>query len=181
MRILAEDTLAIVIDYQEKLVPVMHEKELLIQNTEKLIKGLNILNIPMIVTQQYTKGIGMTVEELRNAYGTEFLYHDKISFSCYEEEEIISRIKQYNKKNIILCGIEAHICVLQTLVDCIADNYNVILVEDCISSRRENDKKIAVTRAIKEGAFITTYESILFELTRKAGNDTFKSISRLIK
>ncbi len=181
MRILAEDTLAIVIDYQEKLVPVMHEKELLIKNTEKLIKGLNILEIPMIVTQQYTKGIGMTVEELRNAYGSEFLYHDKISFSCYEEEEIESQIKKYNKKNIILCGIEAHICVLQTLIDCIADNYNVILVEDCISSRRENDKKIAVKRAVKEGAVITTYESILFELTRKAGNDIFKSISRLIK
>lgn len=181
MRILAEDTLAIVIDYQEKLVPVMHEKELLIQNTEKLIRGLTILDVPMIVTQQYTKGIGMTVEELRNVYGTEFQYHDKLSFSCYEDEEIVSQIKKYKKKNIIVFGIEAHICVLQTVIDCIADGYHVVLIEDCISSRKENDKKIAVERARGEGAIISTYESILFELTRKAGSDIFKSISKLIK
>jgi nicotinamidase-related amidase len=181
MRILAEDTMAIVIDYQEKLVPVMSDKELLIHNTDILIRGLNILQIPMILTQQYTKGIGMTVEEIRKAYGETFVYHDKVSFSCCEDEDILAEIKKYKKKNIIIFGIEAHICVLQTVIDCLADKYNVIVIEDCISSRRINDKRVAIQRALAEGAIISTYESILFELVGKAGSDTFKSISKLIK
>ncbi len=181
MRILTEDTMALVIDYQEKLIPVMWEKEELLHNTEILLRGLNILEIPAIVSQQYTKGIGMTVGGIRSAFGEEFCYHDKITFSCYEDENIRAQIKELNRKNILICGIETHICVLQTAVDLIAEGYRVILIEDCISSRKKNDRKIALRRAAGEGALISTYESILFELTRKAGSDTFKSISKLIK
>lgn len=181
MRILAEDTLAIVIDYQERLIPVMQEKEALIHNTEILIKGLNTLHVPILVTQQYTKGIGMTVEEVQNSFNGEFQYNDKVTFSCYDDANILDQVKQYDKKNIILCGIEAHVCVLQTVIDFIAAGYNVVLIEDCISSRKENDKKIAIQRALIEGAILGTYESILFELTRKAGSDTFKAISKLVK
>lgn len=181
MRLLKEETMAIIIDFQEKLVPVMSNKEELISNTEKLIQGLEILQVPAVVTQQYTKGMGMTVEPLQNLYGDTFSYNDKITFSCYEDEAIAAKIKELNKKNIIICGIEAHICVLQTALDCIEAGYNVTIIEDCVSSRKYNDKKIALKRAEKEGAVISTYESVLFELTRMAGNDTFKQISKLIK
>jgi len=181
MRIKAEDTIALIVDFQEKLVPVIHENETLLHNTEVLMKGLQTLEIPMVVTQQYTKGIGMTVGSLQNVLGDAFSYLDKITFSCYEDEMIMNKIKSYQKKNIIICGIEAHICVLQTVIDCIAAGYQVIVVEDCISSRKENDKRIAMERMIQEGAILTTYESILFELTRKAGSDKFKAISKLIK
>jgi nicotinamidase-related amidase len=173
--------MAIIIDFQEKLVPVMDNKEELIHNTVTLIRGLEVLQVPMIVTQQYTKGIGMTVEPIRNALGEVFSYNDKLSFSCCEDENILSEIKKYNKKTIIICGIEAHICVLQTVIDCLTAGYQVIIVEDCVSSRKMNDKKIAIERAAAEGAIISTYESLLFELTRKAGSDTFKQISKLIK
>lgn len=181
MRILAEDTMALVIDFQERLVPVMDNKEPLIHNTEILLKGLQALNIPMVVTQQYTKGIGMTVPELAEVFGESFEYNDKVSFSCAEDEEIFAKVVDNGKKNIIVCGIEAHICVLQTVIDLIAKGYNVILVEDCVGSRKDSDRLVGIKRAIAEGAIPTTYESILFELTRVAKSDVFKQISKLIK
>jgi len=181
MRILAEDTLALVIDFQEKLMPVIDNRKQLIHNNEILIKGLQALNIPMVVTQQYTKGIGMTVSEISELYGESYEYYEKISFSCAEDETIAAKIEESGKKNIIVCGIEAHICVLQTIIDLIAKGYNVILVENCVGSRKESDRQVGIKRAIAEGAIPSTYESILFELTRVAKTDVFKQISKLIR
>lgn len=181
MRILAEDTLALVIDFQEKLVPVIDRKEELLHNTEILIKGLRTLNIPMLVTQQYTKGIGMTVPQIAELTGKPFTYNDKVTFSCADNKEIFARIRESCKKNIIVCGIEAHICVLQTIIDLIAKGYHVVLVEDCVGSRKESDRQTGIRRAIAEGAVPTSYEAILFELTRAAKTEVFKEISRLIK
>jgi nicotinamidase-related amidase len=181
MRILAQDTMALVIDFQERLVPVIKDNEELIHNAAILIKGLRTLGIPMIVTQQYTKGIGMTVPEIKEAVGEDFVDYDKVTFSCTDDESIMEQIEKIGKKNIIVCGMEAHICVLQSVVDLIGKGYHVILVEDCIGSRKEKDRAAAVLRASAEGAVIATYESILFELTRRAKTDEFKEISRLIK
>ncbi len=181
MRILAEDTMALIVDYQERLVPVMWNSKVLLQNSELLVKGLKALGIPMVISQQYTKGIGMTVPAIAEAAGEEFTYYDKLTFSCAEDNTILQRVLETGRKNIVLCGIEAHICVLQTAIDLLAKGFHVILVEDCISSRKENDRRIAVQRAAAEGAVITTYESLLFELTRVAKTEVFKKISNLIK
>lgn len=181
MRILAEDTMALIVDFQERLVPVIHNQEELLHNTEILMKGLQVLNIPMIVTQQYTKGIGMTVSSLSDVIGESFIFEDKLTFSCAQDETILGKIEATGRRNIIICGIEAHICVLQTVVDLLALGYNVILVEDCVGSRKESDRLIGIKRALMEGAIPTSYESILFELTRVAKTDVFKEISRLIK
>lgn len=182
MRIINEDTMALVIDFQERLVPVIHSNSELLHNTEILIRGLRTLNIPMLVTQQYTKGIGMTVPSLIDATGKEnFTYYDKLYFSCADDEEIMKAIEKTGRKNIIICGIEAHICVLQTVIDLIDKGYHVILVEDCIGSRKARDREVALKRAVTEGAMLTTYEAILFELTRVAKTEQFKEISRLIK
>ena len=181
MRILAEDTMALIIDFQEKLLPVINNREELMHNTGILIKGLKALSIPMLVTQQYTKGIGMTVGEVREAIGDAFDYFDKLSFSCAEDDTILAQITKNRKNNIIICGIEAHICVLQTVIDLIGKGYNVILVEDCVGSRTEINRQTGIKRAIAEGAFPATYESVLFELTRKAKTNVFKEISGLIK
>lgn len=180
MRIRANETMAIVIDYQEKLVPVMHEKEIFVENSAILINGLKSLKIPMVVSQQYTKGLGNTIAEISEAIG-DFEAHDKITFSCVGNEAIMEEVKKSNAKNIIICGCEAHICVLQTVIDLLELGMNVIVVEDCIASRKEQDMFSALVRAEKEGALITTYEAILFELCEKAGNDVFKYISKLIK
>ena len=176
MRIEREQTAALVIDYQEKLVPVMHEEKSLIQNSSILLAGLQLLGVPMVITQQYTKGLGMTVEEIVDAAGTKE-YVDKISFSALEcvKDQI------QDKKFIVVCGIEAHICVLQTVLDLIAEGYTPVVVADCVSSRKANDKKIALKRMRDEGAIVTTYESILFELLKVAGTEESKRIQRLVK
>lgn len=186
MRILAENTCCVVIDYQEKILPAMSEKEELLANSIKLLEGLAILNVPVMVTGQYTKGLGMNVPEIRAAAGTE-IYFDKTSFSIYEDEaakEALCGMKNSRgeqRKTVVICGIEAHVCVLQTVIDLKAAGYLPVLVEDCISSRKLHDKEIAVARARDEGAVITTCESLLFELTRAAGTDQFKLISKLVK
>lgn len=180
MRIQIEDTLAIMIDYQEKLVPVMKNKEQLIKNTKILTEGLKVLGVPLLVSQQYTKGLGMTIKELVDIID-DFHYYEKLEFSCYQEKTIMKYIKESNKKNILLYGIEAHICVMQTAIDLLEGNFNVILVEDCIGSRKDNDKQVAFRRLERDGAIVTTYESILFELTKVASNTNFKRISSLIK
>ena len=176
MRIEREHTAAIVVDYQEKLVPVMNEKEQLIHNSCILLEGLQILDVPMVITQQYTKGLGMTVEEIIKAAGTKE-YVDKISFTAFD----CVRDKLSSKKYVIVCGIEAHICVLQTVIDLKAAGFVPVLVADCISSRKESDKQVAIERARQEGAIVTTYESLLFELLKVAGTETSKKIQKLIR
>lgn len=176
MRIERENTVALVIDYQEKLVPVMYEKERLIQNSAILLAGLRQLGIPMLVTQQYTKGLGITIQEIREAMESDD-YIDKISFTAFNS--VKEQIR--DKKFVIVCGIEAHICVLQTVIDLVEAGFVPVVVEDCISSRKPNDKKIALQRMQQEGAIITTYESLLFELLKVAGTEESKRIQRLIK
>lgn len=180
MRLLAEDCVTLVVDYQEKLMPVINDHEQVEKRSEILLKGLKTLGIPSIVTQQYTKGIGMTIPSITQAAENDS-YFDKISFSCFEDEEIRKTIFRTGKKNVIVCGIEAHICVLQTCIDLKAAGYTPVLVTDCIGSRKASDKEIALLRAQSEGIILTTSEAVLFELTRKAGSEAFKVISKLIK
>lgn len=176
MRIEREHTVALVVDYQEKLIPVMHEKEQLIHNSCILLEGLKTLDVPMIVTQQYTKGLGMTVEEIMQAAGmTEYI--DKIAFTAFDCVEEKIRAKKY----VIVCGIETHICVLQTVIDLKSAGYIPVLVADCVSSRKASDKAVALERARQEGAIVTTYESLLFELLKVAGTETSKKIQKLIR
>jgi len=176
MRIEREHTAALVVDYQEKLVPVMKDKEQLIHNSEILLKGLKILGVPMYITQQYTKGLGTSIKEITDAMEDDS-YTDKLSFTAYDSV----KDKISAKKFIIVCGIEAHICVLQTVIDLKAAGFVPVLVADCISSRKESDKQVAIERARQEGAIVTTYESVLFELLKVAGTDTSKQIQKLIR
>ena len=176
MRLEREHTVALIIDYQEKLVPVMYEKESLLSCSEILLKGLNVLEIPMKITQQYTKGLGTTVENITEAIGhTEYV--DKISFSAYDCVKDFVKDKKY----VIVCGIETHICVLQTVLDLVAEGHTPVVVEDCVSSRNQKDKDVALIRMREEGAIVTTYESLLFELLKVAGTEESKKIQRLIR
>ena len=176
----ATDTMAIIIDYQERLLPAMDEHEKLAKQAEILIKGLKALDVPMVITQQYTKGIGMSEPFVFAAAQTEE-YMDKVEFSAMANEPIAERVKQINKKNVIVCGIEAHICVLQTCIDLKAQGFTPYLVIDCIGSRKRSNWEMTLIRAQQEGIVVTSMESILFELLGKAGGDTFKTVSKLIK
>ncbi|KPK84786.1 MAG: isochorismatase [Bacteroides sp. SM23_62_1] len=180
MRIIKEHTAGLIIDIQEKLVPHIHRYESVTARTALLIQGLKILDIPLIITQQYTKGLGETIPFISEAVGN-YLPVEKVAFSCCDEPGFMKKISQLGRKNIVIAGIEAHVCVLQTVIDLLDNAFMPVVVEDCISSRKNRDKKTAVGRMKQEGAIITTYESILFELTRFAGTDVFKQISRLVK
>ncbi|MDR2826134.1 MAG: hydrolase [Deltaproteobacteria bacterium] len=180
MRILPEHTQAIAVDYQEKLIPAIADKELLITNSKILLAGLELLNIPVLVSRQYPKGLGDTVEEIRAVTGKAKIL-DKSTFSCYQDAGIKQAVDQAGRKNVLICGTEAHVCVLQTAVDLLEAGYNVFYVVDCAGSRKAGDKKFGVKRALREGALPVTYESVLFELTAAASSPVFKDISRLVK
>jgi hypothetical protein len=180
MRIIKENTLGLFIDIQEKLFPHILEKNSLEINLIKLAAGLKILEIPFLITEQYPKGLGITVSLLKIALG-EPAAIEKMAFSCCDEPKFINLLKTSGKKIIILCGIEAHVCVLQTTIDLLHIGYQPVIIEDCVSSRKLSDKQIAIERMRQEGAEITSLESVLFELTRYSGTDTFKAISKLVK
>jgi nicotinamidase-related amidase len=180
MRISKEDCAAVVVDIQERLLPHIHESEILLTNCQKLIEGLKILSVPMLITQQYTRGLGQTVPFIVQLV-PDFSFIEKISFSCCGEASFEAELTRLGKSSVILCGIESHVCVLQTCLDLLEEGKGVIVVEDCVSSRKPNDKQIAIDRMRQEGARITTLESLLFELSVVAGNETFKSISRIVK
>jgi hypothetical protein len=182
MRILPEHTLAIGIDYQERLLPAMEDKELVVKNSALLFSGLELLNIPVLITRQYPKGLGDTVEEIRAVTGKAEVF-DKTAFSCYQDEAVKEALEKLGqaRANVILCGTEAHVCVLQSALDLLAAGYKVAYVTDCVASRKFNDKKFGIRRALAEGALPVTYESILFELTAGADNKAFRGISKLVK
>ncbi len=180
MRIQRENTAGLIIDIQERLFPHMHEHEALARNNSILVEGLKVLGVPVLVTQQYTKGLGPTIPGMQ-ALIDDFPVIEKTAFSCCDEPEFIKALTETHKQFILIAGIESHVCVLQTVIDLMERGYTTIVVEDCISSRKPDDKSISVRRMRREGAIITTYESLLFELCRFSGTDEFKAISRLVK
>uniref|UniRef100_UPI0032180665 hydrolase n=1 Tax=uncultured Draconibacterium sp. TaxID=1573823 RepID=UPI0032180665 len=180
MRITKENTVGLVIDIQERLFPVMNEKEALLKNCQTLIEGLVTLNIPTVVSQQYTKGLGETLPEIKSLI-PDFEYIEKKEFSCWDTPEIASKLNDLQAKNIIICGIESHVCVLQTAVDLKEAGLNPIVVMDCVSSRSQSNYELTKERFRHEGILTTSYESILFELTRSAGAPEFREISKLVK
>ena len=180
MRILKEKVAAVIVDIQEKLLPHIHDSDIMLRNCLKLIEGLKILSVPLIVTQQYTRGLGPTVPSIVKMF-PEFMYIEKISFSCLDEPAFKKELTVLGKSDVILCGIESHVCVLQTCMDLLETGIIPVIVEDCVSSRKPEDKIIAIERMRQEGARITSMESLLFERTRVAGNENFKLISGIVK
>lgn len=180
MRINRKESAALLIDIQERLFPHMDQSDELLRKSVLLIEGLKVLDIPMVITEQYPRGLGSTLNEISALMaGDQPL--EKIAFSCCDEPRVMQHEVMQNYRTIIICGIEAHVCVLQTVIDLRHAGYNAVVVHDCIASRNPEDKRVAVERMRSEGAVITSCESILFELARVAGTDEFKAISRLVK
>jgi len=180
MRIKVEDCVFVQVDVQERLFPHIQNNEELEKNLVTLVKGLQLHEIPMIVNEQYKKGIGETIASLKELTD-EYPHFEKTSFSCCGNEDGLCAIKDTGKKVVILAGIETHVCVLQTALDLLEEGLQPVLVTDCVNSRKEKDKDIAIKRMIQAGVIPTTYESLLFELTVNAKNPVFKEISKLVK
>ena len=190
LRLKKEDTVLVGIDFQEKLMPAMKNNEEVAAAAIKLIKGCRILGVPAIMTQQYTKGLGQTVpaivaaltESMGEEISTEeFNPVEKTSFSAMGEPSFVETLEKLGKKTVIIAGVEAHVCVQQTVIDLLESGYTVFVANDCISSRSNTDKKYSQRRMGDAGAVGTTYESILFELCGGAKEPGFKQISALVK
>jgi len=179
MRLLTDDSLCLVIDVQEKLMPVMHHHESALARIHRLIDGLKVLGVPFIVSEQYPKGLGPTVASVRERIDSPALA--KVSFSCCDDPALLESLLGSGRKNILVCGVEAHVCVQQTVTDLATLGFQAVVVADAVASRDPADVGRALERMRSEGALITGSESLLFELTRTAGTDVFKSISKLVK
>jgi nicotinamidase-related amidase len=173
-------TALLIIDIQERILPVIHNHQNVVQNTLKLIKGFKVMNLPIYYTEQYPKGLGATSSELKNELA-DAVYFDKMSFSCFGAGELFDRFKEGNHSQIVVAGVETHVCVQQTVLDLLENNFQVNVAADAVSSRRKTDYKFALERIRHHGAEITTHESVLFELLNVCSTDTFKQVSKIVK
>ncbi len=187
MRVKREDVIGVVIDLQERLLPHIQDSAALELRVARLIQGLALLEIPLLVTEQYRKGLGPTVPAIADALragGAGAALDgavDKLSFSAVGDKVFLDQLRTRRKKFVLLFGVETHVCVLQTAIDLIDLDYIPVLIEDCTGSRHPENRRIAIERMRAEGVIITSAESILFELCRVAGAPQFKALSQLIK
>ena len=173
-RLTPQNSALVVIDVQEKLMNVMPRRAETLASIQKLIGAARVLKLPTLVTTQYIKGLGPVCAEIAEAIPG-ITPIEKMTFSCCGSEEFLRAVKDLRRQRIILCGIEAHVCVQQTAIDLMKD-YFVYVAADAIASRHRHDHKVAVERMRDCGAVITTVESAVFEILRESGTDQFKQI-----
>lgn len=174
-----DDCVFLLIDIQEKFLPVIYDIQSVIDNANRLVQSALILDIPLLVTEQYPKGLGRTVDGVKLKSDQKII--EKISFDCFRCDEFANTIDQINRKTLVIFGIEAHVCVLKTTLSALSEGYEVHLIADAVSSRTQRNRDIAIERMRQSGAFIASTEMILFQLMDKAGTDEFKAISKLVK
>lgn len=170
----------VVVDVQEKFAPAIFEWERIIENTVKVIRGFRTLNLPIIATEQYPKGLGRTVPEVAAALG-DCKPIEKTSFDCFGEKKFVDALKATGAKDVILCGIESHVCVLQTALSAQKAGYRVHLLADAVSSRKKLDYKTALKRMIRADILPSTVEMILFSLIKNKEDPAFKEIRGILK
>jgi len=177
------NTALILIDVQEKLFPVIDGHEAVADNIVRLIRGCDILSVPVLVTEQYVKGLGPTVPSIRAALEETTGYSpiEKICFSSYGCSEFVSQVEDLQRDQFLVAGIEAHVCVYQTVLDLLEAGHDVTVIADAVSSRTASNREIALQRMVADGAALSTTEMALFELTVKSGTEEFRAISKLVR
>lgn len=174
-----EGSALVIIDIQEKLLPAMSEGGGLVENIIKLIKFAKIIGLPIILTEQYPKGLGRTIKEIRDLL-PDLSPIEKTAFSCLGSPEFRARLEQLGASKLIITGIETHVCVNQTALEAL-DNFRVYVIADAVSSRTRENWRIGLERLQREGAIISSAEMIMYELLRDAGTKEFKEASLLLK
>jgi nicotinamidase-related amidase len=173
-------TALVVVDVQEAFRPVVIEFDRVSHNVAVLIEGARILGVPVIATEQYPKGLGRTVPEVaRQLDGIDPI--EKLCFSAAGAEEFSKRLEASGRDQILLCGIESHVCVNQTAEDLLAGDHEVHVVQDAVSSRSDENRRLGLHKMEHAGAVITSVETALFELLGAAGTADFKEIQKLVK
>lgn len=174
------DSCLVIVDVQEKLYPYVENKDEIKNKIIKLLKAAKLFSIPVVVTEHYPKGLGKTIEEIASEIkGIPKI--EKVTFSCYGSNDFGFSLKSLGKKKVIICGIETHICVAQTVFDLIENEYKLFVAADAVGSRNRFDHDIAIERMKKEGAVISTTEAIMYELMGEASSMLFKEFLKLVK
>jgi nicotinamidase-related amidase len=178
----AEQCALIVVDMQEKLLPPIWEKERLVQNVQLLIRAAGILKIPVLVTTQYARGLGSTVPEITSLL-PDAPPIDKLMFSCFGSDAFCSQLKRLpgNRNTVLLCGMESHICVMQTALGGLREGYLVHVASDAVSSRTELNWRIGLDRMRGGGAILSSSEMMIYELLRSSGAPAFRELLPFLK
>ncbi len=172
------ETALLVVDMQERLIGEIADHRRVVFNVRRLIEGAEILGLPVVATEQYPKGLGPTVPELAELLAE---VPEKLTFSCGGCPEIFENLENQCISKLLVCGIEAHVCVQQTVLDLLAGRWRVFVAVDAVGSRFEIDLNTALRRMDSSGATLTTTEAVLFEWCDAAGTDRFRQISRLVR
>lgn len=175
-----EDTIILIVDIQEKLVNMLKE-DTVTGKAAKLVKAAGILNIPVIITEQYPKGLGSTVEVIKQEKTKDTVFFEKYAFSAMQESGFVDLLNHYNREQVIVCGIEAHVCVYQTVADLLDYDYEVEVIQDMCASRTEYEYNAGFEKMKELGAGVATLEIVLFELLKTSKHPNFKEIQALIK
>ena len=175
-----DETVFVLIDVQGKLAQVMHQKEDLFRNLQILIQGLQALDIPVLWLEQYPEGLGPTIPEIAELLPDNAAI-PKVCFSGCGQPEFRARLQDLKRKQVLVAGIEAHICVYQTVRDLLDMGHEVEVVADAVSSRTPVNRQVGLDRMSSMGASITSVEMLLFELLGEAGSDVFRQIAKLVK
>ena len=178
MSVRKDESVLLVIDVQDRLIDTIHEHQAVVENIKALIKTAQILHLQVLATEQ--EKVGAIVPELQALLSNSPRFQ-KVNFSCCADSAFMRDLSQTRKRIVIVCGIETHICVLQTVLDLLTHRYNVLLVRDATSSHTVIDRETAMERMRDEGAMIATTEAVIYELTEKAGTDEFRKILELVK
>jgi len=172
----------LVIDFQEKLLPFIADRAYVLDAARLLVRGAAVFNLPVLVTEQYPKGLGRTDPDLtRELHRTGAALFEKMTFSSCGDDAVRDRLREIDRDQVIVCGIETHVCVQQTTLDLLSMDYYVAVCADAVASRRRTDYAVALDRLRHAGAIVTTVESALFELCVECGTPRFKSLIELIK
>lgn len=175
-----DNTALVLIDVQGKLAQIMHNKEALFKQLQTAIKGMQALNVPVLWLEQYPAGLGPTIPELAELLGAQKPMA-KMSFSGCGSEAFMQALKASGRRQVLLTGIEAHVCVYQTARELLAAGYEVEVVADCVSSRAAENRQIGLDKMRAAGVGITCVETALFELLRTAEAPKFKEVAKLLK
>jgi len=180
-RLNLNEAILVVVDVQEKFMPVLFEPQRLVSACQLLIGGAKILGLPILVTEQLPEKLGPTVNELREVLGSDYRPIIKAEFSAFANESFRRTFAATERTQLILCGIEAHVCIRQTTLDALALGYEVFLVEDAVSSRYEFLYRSGVQSCVEAGAKRTNAEAVLFELMATAEHPQFREVQNLVK
>ena len=175
------NTVLVVVDLQEAFRSPINDFAQIAARTSIAVRGFQILGLPVIVTEQYPKGLGRTAEEILFSLPPDFEFIEKTAFSSCGAASFMEKLRETGANQIVLCGLETHICVSQTAHDLLGENFGVHILEDCVSSRFTRDKETALRKMETNGVVPSCVEMALFELMRDAKHEQFKEIQNLVK